>query len=133
MNQVTIIGFTGKDAEVSTLDSGQSVAKLSMASDDGYFNKDKKEWHSITNWHTIIAWRKTADKCKSIKKGMKVLVSGHLTSRVWEKEDGTKQTVVEVVTRQVEIIQHTAKESQGLPAEPPTDRNKDEVEDDMPF
>lgn len=119
MNEVKLIGFVGKDAETRQTQNGSMVSKFTLASEDGYYDKDQQSFISKTNWHTIIAWRKLSEKtAQHIKKGWKVLVIGRLTSRVWEKEDGSKQTVVEVEAFRIEQLVHQPKSSGSFPSDP---------------
>lgn len=112
MNEIKLIGFIGQDAKSKTTEKGNHVTRFTIATDDGYFNKEKNEYIHNTNWHTVIAWRKLSEKvAQHLKKGTKVFVSGRVTSRVWEKDDQTKQTVVEIEAFRIEEILHTRKET----------------------
>ena len=54
INEVTLIGNVGKDAEVRKLDSGITLAKFSVATSERY--KDKSE-----EWHTKTGFKRETD------------------------------------------------------------------------
>ena len=96
VNKVTLIGRLGKDPEIRTLENGTNIAKLSLATDESY--KDKNgEWQTITEWHNVIMWRDMAERAeRMLKKGYLVYVEGKLTNRSWEDENGNKKYITEV-------------------------------------
>lgn len=97
VNKVTIIGHLGQDPEVRHLESGASIAKLRVATNENY--KDKEgNWQDRTEWHTVIAWRFLAERAeKSMKKGSLVYIEGKLTTRKWQDSDGKDRWTTEVV------------------------------------
>lgn len=97
VNKVTIIGHLGQDPEVRHLESGASIAKLRVATNENY--KDKEgNWQDRTEWHTVIAWRYLAERAeKSMKKGSLVYIEGKLTTRKWQDSDGKDRWTTEVV------------------------------------
>jgi len=128
-NLVILTGFIGKDPQFKQLDGGKGVARFSLATDDGYYN-DKNEWQPNTNWHTVIGWRKVADQInKEIKKGQKVQVIGKLTSRTFDKQDGTKGYAVEVVANKVIRVWHEKGQTEIQETTPLPEGPKD----DLPF
>ncbi len=97
VNKVTIIGHLGQDPEVRHLENGASIAKLRVATNENY--KDKEgNWQDRTEWHTIIAWRFLAERAeKSLKKGSLAYIEGKLTTRKWQDADGKDRWTTEVV------------------------------------
>lgn len=97
INKVILIGNLGKDPEVRKLDSGVSVAKLTVATNESY--KDNAgEWQDRTEWHNIVAWRYLAENAeRNLKKGMQVYVEGKLTTRKWQDSEGKDRYSTEVV------------------------------------
>jgi single-strand DNA-binding protein len=86
-NQITLIGRLGKDAEIRSIQSGDQVASFSIATDDGY--KDKNgDWKKVTNWHQVVTFQKGLIKQIETrgKKGARVFVQGTLEYRSWKKE-----------------------------------------------
>jgi single-strand DNA-binding protein len=97
INKVTLVGNLGKDPEVRKLESGASVAKFSVATNENY--KDKNgEWQTVTEWHNVVAWRALADRAeRDLKKGTLVYVEGKLTTRKWQDKDGGDRYSTEIV------------------------------------
>jgi len=99
-----LIGNLGGDPEVRHLESGASVAKFSIATNERY--KDKMgETQTITEWHDVIAWRGLATVAeKYLKKGSMVYVEGKLTTRKWQDNNGQARRTTEVVANNFQIL-----------------------------
>ena len=94
LNQLTIIGFTGQDADFHFTSNGTPVTTLSVATKESW--KDAAgDWQSHTEWHRIVAFGKLAEYAKTLTKGTHVMVQGSLRSREYEK-DGVSRRVSEV-------------------------------------
>ena len=92
MNKVHLIGNLTRDPELRYTQSGKAVARFTLAINQGY-GENKR-----TDFPTIIVWGKTAETCgKSLTKGRKVAVTGKLTTRQYENNEGKKVTVFEIV------------------------------------
>lgn len=96
-NKVNLIGRLGADPEVVTFDSGRTLARFTMATNENY--KDKKgEWIENTQWHNINTWGKTADRVKqSLTKGQEIMLEGKLVHQSYETASGEKRytTIIE--------------------------------------
>ena len=55
LNQLTIIGFIGRNLETKKLPNGTPVAKFSVATSK-YSKNDKGEWQKKTQQHTVLAF-----------------------------------------------------------------------------
>lgn len=96
-NKVQLIGHVGNDPEIKTFDGGKKLAKLNVATNESYKN-DKGEKVEETQWHSLIAWGKTADIIeKYVVKGKEIAIEGKLTHRSYEDKNGEKRYVTEVV------------------------------------
>ena len=84
MFHTTILaGSLGKDATMRYTPAGKAVTSFSVGVSDG-FGENKK-----TIWFNVSVWDKTAETCKDLKKGAKVICEGRLihengSPRVWE-------------------------------------------------
>lgn len=97
-NKVSLIGRLGAQPEIVTFDSGRTLARFSLATNENYKNKEG-EWQENTQWHNITAWGKTADLvAKLLEKGQEVLVEGRIVNNAYETKDGEKRygTSIEV-------------------------------------
>ncbi len=103
-NKVQLIGNVGQEPTITNLESGKKVARLSIATNEHYKDgKGKKQ--TDTNWHTAIAWGKTADIIeKYVTKGREIAIEGKLSSRAYEDKEGTKRYVTEVVVSEILLL-----------------------------
>ena len=134
MNRVQLEGFTGQDAELKYLPSGQPVANLSVATSERY--KDSKGAdQEKTEWHRVVVFGKAAERAGKIRKGQLVTLEGKLQTRSWDGKDGKKQYMTEVVAHRVHVIQlgeQQAAEPRREPAKT-VEGSQEVAEDDIPF
>jgi single-strand DNA-binding protein len=84
-NQLTIIGYIGKNAETKQLPNGTPVTKFSVATTRSWKN-DKGEWTDKTQWHNVVAYgQRFAQIAPRLAKGAHVFVQGELTTREYER------------------------------------------------
>jgi len=103
-NKVQLIGNLGNDPEIITLESGQKLAKFSLATNESYKDSDGQK-QTKTDWHNLIAWGKTADIVeKYITKGKEIVIEGKLTNRSYETKEGEKRYVTEVVVNEILML-----------------------------
>lgn len=96
-NLLILVGFVGKDPEVTNLDSGTKVAKFSFVTSLKYKNK-AGEYVEESQWHLIICWRGLAEVAeKYVKKGSKLYIEGKVTYRSWNDKEGHKRYSTEIV------------------------------------
>jgi single-strand DNA-binding protein len=103
-NKVQLIGNLGNAPEVKTLEGGNKLARLSLATNETYKNA-KGEKITETQWHNVIAWGKTAEIVeKYLTKGAEVLVEGKLVNRNYTDKDGNKRYVTEVQANELLML-----------------------------
>lgn len=111
INKVILVGNLGADPEVRALESGAKVARLSVATNENYQDKNG-EWQKITEWHNVVAWRGLAERAESyLKKGHMVYVEGKLTTRKWQDQEGKDRYSTDVVARTLRTLER--RESSG--------------------
>jgi single-strand DNA-binding protein len=95
-NSVQLIGHLGQDPEIVNLESGNKLAKFSVATSDSYKNA-KGEKVEDTQWHNVVAWGKTAEIVENyLTKGKQVAVEGKLIHRSYETKEGEKRYITEI-------------------------------------
>ena len=94
MNQLTIIGFTGQDADFHYTPNGTAVTTFSVATKESWKN-DKGEWQSRTDWHRVVTFGKLAEYTRTLPKGTHVMVQGSLRSRDYQS-DGVQRRIFEL-------------------------------------
>ena len=128
-NRISLIGFTGKDAETRTTSNQAPYTTLSLATKSSYRDRQSGEYISRTEWHRVIVWGKLGEFAGSLKKGTHLLVEGELRSRSYDdsRNQDVKRRVWEV--RATSILKLDRAEQSRLEdqveAEP--------VEDEEPF
>jgi len=96
VNKVQLIGRLGMDAETRTFGTDQKMTRVSIATPGGFKEVNGKK-EQIMDWHTLVAWGKTAEIAgKYFKKGMQVAIDGKLVHRTYEDKEGKKQYTSEV-------------------------------------
>ena len=103
-NKVQLIGNLGNDPEIINLESGKTLAKFSIATNESYKN-DKGEKITDTQWHNVVAWGNTAKIAENyLVKGKEVAIEGKLTSRSYETKEGEKRYITEVVCNELMML-----------------------------
>jgi single-strand DNA-binding protein len=96
-NRVHLIGRLGAEPEVKTLESGSVVAKIRLATSEWYTN-NKGERVEDTQWHTVMAWNKLAEKAREqLVKGSEVSIEGKIQYREYTTTDGHRKYVTEIM------------------------------------
>jgi single stranded DNA-binding protein len=71
VNKVILVGHLGRDPEVRSTASGQSVCNFSLATTERFTGRDGQSREN-TEWHNVVVWGKPADACgRYLKKGGK--------------------------------------------------------------
>lgn len=103
-NKVQLIGNVGGEPTITNLENGKKVARLSLATNENYKNS-QGEKQTDTNWHTVIAWGKTAGIIeKYVTKGKEIAIEGKLSTRSYEDKDGNKRYVTEVIASEILLL-----------------------------
>jgi single-strand DNA-binding protein len=105
LNQLTIIGFIGKNAETKQLPNGTPVTKFSVATTRSW-KDDKGEWNDKTQWHTVVAYGNSfAQLAFRLSKGAHVFVQGELTTREYDRtiQVPSGKKIIEHVIQQLAV------------------------------
>lgn len=103
-NKVQLIGNVGTDPEIKTFENGKKLARLVIATNESYSN-EKGERITDTQWHTVVAWGKSAQIIeKYVTKGKELAIEGKLTHRSYDDKNGEKRYVTEVVVSDVLLL-----------------------------
>lgn len=100
VNKVILIGNLGADPEIRTMQSGDRVANLSIATSESWKDKTTGEKKERTEWHRVVIFNKGLVDIveRFLKKGSKIYIEGQLETRSWES-NGEKKYTTEVVLR----------------------------------
>ncbi len=105
VNKVILVGNVGQAPEVKYTPSGVPVAKLSLATNERF--KDRNDqWQDRTEWHSVVAWQRLAEVVgEYVRKGSKLYVEGKLQTSTWEdRQNGGKKYRTEIVARDIVLL-----------------------------
>ncbi len=100
VNKVILVGNLGADPDVRSMQSGDKVVNLSIATSESWKDKATGERREKTEWHRVVVFNKgLVPVCENyLKKGAKVYIEGQVETRSWE-QDGQKKYTTEIVLR----------------------------------
>ena len=98
VNKVILIGNLGRDPEIRTMQNGNKVANLNIATSESWKDKNTGERKEKTDWHRVVIFGSLAEIAENyLKKGSKVYISGKLQTRKWQDQSGQDKYTTEVV------------------------------------
>jgi single-strand DNA-binding protein len=104
VNKATIVSRLGADIESKALDTGKTVANMSVATSEKWTDKDGQKQEK-TEWHRCTVWGPQAENCaRYLKKGSQVYVEGKLQTRKWQDQDGNDRYSTEIVAQTVQFL-----------------------------
>ena len=141
VNRVVLVGRLVKDPELRKTNSDVSFATFTLAVDNRIREQDGTRG---TIFIDCRVFRDQAENLvKSTRKGSKVAVDGSLNQRNFERRDGTKGKVIEIVVDSVTFLDPNPNREQNTVEEPkfddiqaPANSNLDSIDlpdDDLPF
>lgn len=99
MNKLILIGNLTRDPELRTTPQGISVCDFTIAVNRRGGQQDEADFFRIT------AWRQLGENCaKYLAKGRKVFVSGAVSARTYQANDGSTRVSLEVTADDVEFL-----------------------------
>jgi single-strand DNA-binding protein len=135
INQLTILGYTGKAPEVKTLPNGTPVVCFSVATKKSW-KDDNGDWKEKTQWHDVRAFGNAFSKiAERLVKGCLVYVQGELVTREYDRtikvpngkktiEHTIKRLVVELKADTIRILDRS--KSNADTTDPPSDHEAPE-------
>lgn len=102
VNKVILVGNLGADPEVRTMQSGDKVVNLSVATSESWKDKNSGERQERTQWHKVVIWNQNLVTVaeRYLKKGSKIYIEGQLETRKWQdQQSGQDKYTTEVVLR----------------------------------
>src|SRR5215468_9547618 len=105
VNKVILVGRLGRDPELKYTASGTPFCRFSMATDEGWMDKNSGERTEKTEWHSIVVWEKLAEICNQyLTKGQLVYIEGSLQTREWDDQEGNKRRTTEIRARDMVML-----------------------------
>jgi len=156
VNKVILVGNLGRDPETRYTTSGDAVTNIRLATTDTW--KDKNgEKQERTEWHNIVFYGRQAEIAgEYLKKGRQIYVEGRLQTRKWQDKEGQDRYTTEIIADRMQMLGNREGGGASVAAEPPerdggakpaaggrrapaatpakkSDKNVDELDDDIPF
>ena len=99
VNKVILVGNLGRDPEIRSMQSGEEICQLSVATSDTWRDKASGERKERTEWHRVVIFNENLVKVAKqyLKKGSKIYIEGSLQTRKWTDKDGAEKFTTEVV------------------------------------
>jgi single-strand DNA-binding protein len=99
VNKVILVGNLGRDPEIRSMQSGEEIAQLSVATSETWRDKASGERKERTEWHRVVIFNENLVKVAKqyLKKGSKLYIEGSLQTRKWTDKDGAEKYTTEVV------------------------------------
>jgi len=105
MNKAILIGRVGQDPDLKYTTNGQAVCNISVATDEGYKDRNSGQKVEKTEWHKVQCWRQTAEfVAKYISKGRLVLIEGKIQTRKWQDQNGNDRYATEILAHNVQAL-----------------------------
>lgn len=147
VNKVILVGNLGGDPEMRQLNSGKMVARLNIATSEGWKDKVTNEFQERTEWHRVSLFDRLAEIAQQyLRKGSKVYIEGRLRTTKWQDQEGRDRYTTEIIGREMQMLDRrdgtdTATTNTPLPiqstqqhttpVEKPTPENVDRPTDDL--
>ena len=148
INKVILIGNLGNDPDVRYTAGGAAVANVSIATTEGWKDRESGEMQEKTEWHRVVFFGKLAEIVSEyLKKGSQVYVEGRLQTRKWQDKEGNERYTTEIVANEMQMLggrgqgggsqersapsESASPARSSAPARQPADENF--VDDDIPF
>ena len=143
LNRIVVTGRLTRDPELRRTLNEMAVASFTVAVNDGF--KDQ-QGNPTTTFIDVTVFDKQADNvAKFCRKGSLVGVDGRIHQRRFERKDGSKGSVIEIIANQVTFLEPKDKEMEAADQgyvtdiQPPVSgesQNLDAIDvtdDDLPF
>ena len=100
---ITLTGTVGSDPQHSISANNVERTTFRLASTQRRFDKASNEWVDVnTNWYGVTCFKRLAVNVNaSLEKGQRVIITGRLEIRDYDKADGTKGTAVEIIAETI--------------------------------
>lgn len=140
LNKVMIIGHLGDTPNLATMNNGEGVCRLSVATSKKWQSQQTGETVERTEWHRVILYRKLAEIAgQYLRKGAQVYIEGELQTRKWTDKDGVERYTTEIIGSSLQMLGkkeegNTQSSPQTTPQ--PTQQaavDNNHFDDDMPF
>ena len=145
LNKVILIGRLGADPDIKQMVNGKSVARLSLATNQNWKDKNTGEKKEKTEWHRIVVFNEGLVNVvqQYLKKGAQIYVEGQLSTRKWKDEQsGQDKYSTEIIIQgyNSSLVMLGGGNQNSIPSRDSQQKFEDtsqvaqnELDDDIPF
>jgi single-strand DNA-binding protein len=104
--QVTLIGYLGRDPEMRYTAAGDAVTNITLAVNRRW-TRDDGQSQEKTNWFHVTFWRRQAEFANQyLGKGKRVLIVGEIDgARPYTDRDGNPRASIDIQGREIRILE----------------------------
>lgn len=126
INKIILVGRLGQQPDIK-----DNYAILNIATTYRWFDKNKNQWVSETEWHRCSIFGQRIDFCKRLVKGGLVYIEGRLKTSHYEKDGQQRQSTTVIVDKINSLSKLSdSGEAQGND-EASIDRPFEDIKDDL--
>ena len=118
LNNVTLTGFLGGDADTRTTKNDTNFAAFSLATKNSWKDRATGEWVSRTEWHRAVVFGRLTAFAATLKKGDHLQIQGQLRTREYVKDEA-KKTVTEIRVTSILKLDRNHKQQAAAQGEMP--------------
>ncbi|OYQ79057.1 single-stranded DNA-binding protein [Wohlfahrtiimonas chitiniclastica] len=114
VNKVILLGHLGNDPELKYMPNGNPVANMTIATSEGWKDRNSGQPQERTEWHRVVIFGKLADIAgQYLRKGSLVYIEGQLQTRKWTDHNGQDRYTTEVVVNITGTLQMLDRKNNG--------------------
>ena len=98
VNKAILVGRVGADPIVNETGKGDTVANLSLATNSGYGDKEKTDWHKVTFFGKLAT-----TVSEYVKKGQELYVEGRITYSKYTDREGVEKNSTSIIAYSMQM------------------------------
>lgn len=112
MNRAFLTGFVATEPIVRSTQNGSEIARFRLAVRRPY---KQENGQYLTDFFTIVAGGRNAERVRNLKKGQRILVQGRLENTQYTSQDGVRHQVSELWLEDLEYLTPPADSNAHVP------------------
>lgn len=99
VNKVILLGRLGNDPEVVSMNDGNKIIKISLATSERWKDRNTGEQRERTEWHRVVIFNENLGRIAEqyLRKGSMVYLEGQVQTRKWQDQSGQDKYTTEIV------------------------------------
>ena len=98
VNKAILVGRVGADPIINETGKGDAVANISLATNSGYGDKEKTDWHKVTFFGKLA---NTVNEY--VKKGQELYVEGRITYSKYTDREGVEKHSTSIIAYSMQM------------------------------